>query len=269
MAEKTYVKKSNLEALKTAFQQNQNKGFKFWKPIKNGKYTIRFLPPLEKDGLFYKKVTQHKVGENYVFCPKDAADSCPICERYKKLYEVGTQDAIEIAKLIKPKTQYLYNIIVRDELGQLTDDPTKVFVYMSGKLLYEVLMDYFFDSDYGDLTDTESGYDFVLDKEIGDLGFPNYKKSKPKKNSGPLFDNAAQTEKVLTSLRDLNKEVDYKSYEELAKILEKYMSQETNLESNKPAVAVSTVKSAATKKVAEDDDDLSEFEQELLAGINK
>jgi hypothetical protein len=171
---KQYARKSNLDALKKAFDDNKRGGnFKFWKPIKYGKYTVRFLPPYEPDGLFYKETAQHKIGDNYLFCPKTEGEPCPICEKYKKLWDEGSDAAIALAKEIKPRKQYLYNITVKDELGKAVDDPTKVFVYMSGKNLYDALMDYFFDEEYGDLTDVENGYDFVIDKSEGDAGFPS------------------------------------------------------------------------------------------------
>ena len=160
------IRKSNLDILKKRFEERQTRGnFKFWKPIRNGKYTVRFLPPESDDSLFYKETAQHKIGDSYFFCPKIEGDDCPICEFYKALYDKGTDEAVALAKEIKPRKQYLYNIVVKDELGKAVEDSKKVMVYASGKILFETLMDYFFDDDYGDLTDVESGYDFVINKE--------------------------------------------------------------------------------------------------------
>jgi hypothetical protein len=142
----TLNRKSNLDRLKKAYETKDNTGFKFWKPMKNGKYTVRFLPPSESDGLFYKETKQHKIGENYYFCPKPENEPCPICELYKKLYDFGTDEAVALAKQIKPRKQYLYNIVIRDIDGKPYEDMKKVHVYMSGKKLFETALDYFFDS---------------------------------------------------------------------------------------------------------------------------
>jgi len=262
---KDYIRKSNLEALKAAFEQNKRgANFKFWKPIKYGKYTVRFLPPYSPDGIFYKQVTQHKIGDQYLFCPKTEGDPCPICEKYKQLYDIGTDEAIALAKDIKPKKEFLYNIIVKDELGKPTDDPTHVYVYMSGRLLYDALMDYFFDEDYGDLTDVENGYDFVINKQQGDLGFPTYKNSKPRKNPSKLMESEEDIEKVLSNIRDLDKEVEYKSYDELKKILDAYMINEKVGASQ---FAEGDSKSEPDHKEEIEEEDMNEFEKELLEGI--
>lgn len=271
-----YVKKSNLDALKKAYEESKTgKGnFKYWKPIRYGKYVIRFLPPKDPDGLFYKETAQHKIGENYLFCPKAEGDPCPICELNKKLWDIGTDDSIALAKEIKSRKQYLYNVIVKEELGQETDDPNKVNVYMSGKMLYDAVMDYFFDPDYGDLTDVEEGYDFVITKEQGELGFPTYKKSKPRRNPSPLSEDDDVIEKILSDIHDLNKEVDYKEYGELKSILDHYLiNEKVDAEQYASNSGSTSTKSASkTEKNEEseeeiDKDDLEDFEKELLEGL--
>jgi len=275
MATKKYARKSNLSALKEAWDNRSKKGnFKFWKPIKFGRYTVRFLPPSDPDGLFFYETAQHRVGENYYFCPKSEGDDCPICGFYKSLYDDGSDDSVALAKEIKPRKQYLYNIVVRDELGEEVDNPKEVHTYMSGKTLYEALMDYFFDEDYGDLTDVENGYDFQIVKEQGDLGFPNYKKSKPRKNPTPLFEDENDIEEVLTNISDLKSEVEYKSYDELKDALHKFIDSEKSASeffSDNKSESKSETKNDSTKSKSveedEDSDDIDEFEDKLLAEL--
>lgn len=268
MAEKQ-VMKSNLAALKEAWaKKSQKSGFKFWKPIEDGRYTVRFLPPKTSNGLFYKEVAQHRVGESYYFCPKIEGDRCPICEYYKGLYDAGKDDGIALAKEIKPRKQYMYNIVVRDENGKTPEDPDKVNVYMSGKILYDTLMDYFFDDDYGDLTDVEKGYDFQIVKEQGDLGWPTYKKSKPRKTSSPLSEDEDTIEKILSNVRDLDKEVEYKSYDELKAILTSFLDQKKGV-FGQPASKVSNDDDddVPVRKAPKDADDMDAFEAELINSL--
>ena len=277
-----HVRKSNLDALKAAFDRQKEfgssgGGFKFWKPIKYGDYVVRFLPPYESGGFFFKEAAQHKIGDNYYFCPKVEGDNCPICETYRSLYKDGSDAAVALAKEIKPRKQYLYNIIVRSELGEASDQ-TKVQAFMSGKILYESIMNFFFDDEYGDLTDVDNGYDFVIRKEEGDMGFPNYRNSRPKKSTSPLMPSAKDMEKILSSLKNLKNEIDYKSYEELEATLHHFIKTErvdqakfiSGLKVSEAAVSTSEAKpKKAAPKVEEDDDqdDLDDLEKELLASL--
>lgn len=274
---KKYVRKSNLDALKNAVKSQGTKGgFQFWKPQKYGEYLIRFLPPKQSDGLFYKEVAQHKVGDNYFYCPKVEGDQCPICETYRKLWDKGTDAAIELAREIKPRKQFLYNIIVKEELGKPSDTPTKVQKYMSGKKVFDKLMDYFFDDDYGDLTDVEEGFDFVLKKTQGDMGFPNYDNSKPKRKASPLHEDEDTVEEILDESYDLDAAVEFKSYEELSKSLGHFLEAEKGMSVEGPtAVAPKSKPSKAddddedssdqTSEDSDDDeDDFDDFEKQLL-----
>ena len=227
MAE-TLARKSNLEKLKEAQSKTTTSGFKYWKPQKNGKYLIRFLPNPDPNGIFYKGALQHKVGENYVFCPKTEGKPCPICEKYNKLWKIETPASIKLAREIKPKEQYLYNIVVRQEGEKVNETPDKVFVYMAGKKLHGALMNYFWDEEYGDLTDCDAGYDFILVKEDdpSGSGFPSYVNSKPRKNPSKLFENDATIEKVLREFKNLDAEVEILSYDELKEMLDRFLSNE-------------------------------------------
>ena len=129
--------------------------------------------------------------------------------------------------------------------------------------------------EYGDLTDVDNGYDFQLVKEDGDMGFPNYKKSKPKKTPSPLFEDSDDIEEVLQNLKDLDKEVEYKSAKELAEILEEFLDTRKatqglvsgNKSSNEAAARPTTAPRAAPIK--KDEEDYDDFEKQLLEDIDE
>lgn len=265
----TLTRKSNMQALKAAYEKSKKGGdFKFWKPIKYGKYLVRFLPPKESGGVFFKETAQHKIGDNYYFCPKTEGEACPICEKYKKLYDIGSDAAIALAKEIKPRKQYLYNIIVKEELEKATESPLKVQTYMSGKILYDTLMDYFFDDEYGDLTDVETGYDFTINKQKGEMDFPTYKNSRPGKNATPLGTDE-EIEEVLRNLKDLTKEIDLKTYDELQEVLNNYLNNEKADASSFVDNSKSSTKSSAIEEEDDEGDDLDDYEQNLLAKLEE
>jgi hypothetical protein len=279
MAE-THPRKSNLDALKAIYENKAKGNYRFWKPLKNGRYIIRFLPAYKAEGLFFRASAQYKIGDNYYWAPHADDRPDPIYDYYRALYAKGDDASIALAKEIKPRKQYLYNIIVRDELGIPAPNPKEVKVYCSGKILYDCLMDYFFDDEYGDLTDVDNGYDFQLVKEDGDMGFPNYKKSKPKKTASPLFEDAEDIDEVLQNLKDLDKEIDYKSAKELAEILEEFLdtrkatqglvngaSNRPKTEDEAPGAAKAPVAAKASTKT--DDEDYDDFEKQLLEDIDE
>jgi len=274
MAVKKYVRKTNLDALKQAIADQKNGGgggFRYWKPQKYGKYTVRFLPQQNSDGFFYKEAAQHKVGDNYFFCPKVEGDECPICKEYKHLWDVNTDASKELAREIKPRKQYLYNIIVKDEAGTPAEDPTKVQIYMSGKKLFDKLMDYFFDADYGDLTDVEEGFDFIINKEQGAQGFPNYDNSRPRNKATPLHEDEQIIEEILGNVKDLTKQLDYKPYEELEKAIQNFIGGEKSYvaptETKAPVGKTNKLAPKEDEDEEVDEDDISNFKNQLLKDL--
>lgn len=254
----TFNTKTNLDKLKAAMNTKRTE-FRFWKPLSNGKYLIRFLPNPDSNEVFFKGVLQHKVGEDYLWCPRTEGKPCPICEKYHALWRENTSASISLAREIKPREQYLYNIVVRQELDKVNAEPTKVYVYAAGKKLHGALMNYFWDEEYGDLTDCENGYDFILVKEDDPTGsgFPYYLNSKPRKNPSRLFADDKDIETVLGNYRPLDKEIEIKSYDELAELLAKF----TNIGKEVPAPRPS--QSIPADKAADD------FEAGLLASLEE
>lgn len=274
------AKKQDLSKLRQAYE-NQTKGgggFKFWKPRDFGEYTIRFLPPHDPDGLFFKQTAQYKLGDKYFFAPYIEGEPDPVYEYYRALWKKDTPESKALAREIKPRKQYLYNIVVRDDNGTKAENPTKVFVYMSGQKLYDKVMHYFWDEDFGDLTDIEEGFDFKIVKEQGSSGFPSYDNSRPRTKSTPLFEEDDMIEEVLGQVHDLNKEVEYKSYDELKQALLDFLKSKQDTEDffddvESPPEAPKSKKASAPSKPAkpaesdDEDDDLDDFEKKLMAEI--
>jgi hypothetical protein len=275
------AKKQNLDKLRQAFESSQSgsggaDGFKFWKPRDNGSYTIRFLPPFEEDGIFVKQTAQYKLGDKYIFAPYIEGKSDPIYDYYRALWKENTPQSIALARELKPRKQYLYNIVVREEKSVKPNNPTKVYIYMSGQKLYDKVMHYFWDEDYGDLTDIDEGYDFKIEKEDGSMGFPNYDNSKPRNKASALFEDKAMVDEVLGHLYNLDAEVTYNSPAELKEMLAEYLAsrKETakflkDVDKAEKAEAAGITKAAAKAATEsdEDDDDLDDFEKKLLAQI--
>jgi hypothetical protein len=260
--------KSNLEILRQMRENKGNGDFKFWKPKEDGKYTIRFLPPISDDKAFYEETAQYKLGDKYFYAPHVKKMPDPIYDYYLSLWKKKTPEAEALAREIKPRKQFIYNIVVKDECGKPTDNPTKVYTYMSGIQLNKTVCDYMFDADYGDLTDIENGYDFILTKTTVDK-FPNYDNSKPRKNPSRLFDDPDMIEETVKQMKDLSKEIEYKTYDELKAELDAFIKARESGDS--PIASASTSAPAtsrpAAKTNAEAAADMSEYEKGLLAQL--
>jgi len=217
------VRKQNIEDLNNKIIQT----IKMWKPIGFGEYIVRFLPPREIDGLFFEEAAQHKVGDNYIFCPRIINNPCLICETRKKLYTVENENVHTLARKIKARKVYLYNIILRvDPAISFCDNRSiTVHIYMSGTKLWRTLISYFFNRSFGDLTDVDDGYDFVIVKNKGFNGYPDYTKSEPLEGSRPLADNEKDIQKILSNRYNLKNQIKYKNIHELESLIRNHLKK--------------------------------------------
>ena len=215
------AKKTNLQKLKEMYERSKkgsSLGEMFWKP-KDGENIIRILPPKGDSEIPYVETAVHSFGGNILYCPRAVHKECPICQETRLRYQKDTDLDRQIAQRIRARKQYLYNIIDRK-----SDKPTEVKIYISGTKVWNKIMSYYFDEEYGVLDDVENGYDFkLIKKSQGD--YPNYDDSRPFKNPSPLSDDPEEVAEILKNLKDLNSIVDYKSADELYRLLEQFLAE--------------------------------------------
>lgn len=217
---------------------------KWFKP-KDGKNQIRILPPWSKEGKWAFALALH-----YGFKDEEGRDRahpcmkqwkgvrCPACDMLSLLKKVD--GAEKIVEKMNPKTKYYVNLIDR----KVGDD--KVFIYgLSAKLLNEILA-YDDDEDYGNVTDPEEGYDFVLEKTGSGLTTRYAIRIKPKTTAAGDFEE----------LFNLDEEVPNDiSVLELAQLCEKQFGDMVD------GFNVKDYKSTAAKsKVVEEEDEEEEEE---------
>lgn len=208
--------KVNMDDVRRRAQQAQAKkdarGITWWKP-KDGANMIRILPPWSKAGQFVKEAGYHYnvADKTALACPKESKnDPCPICEAAKELFKSRRPEDMELAKRIQVKKRFFYNILDR------TANDGKVYVFGSGSMVYEGLLEIFSDPDYGDITDPDNGYDIKLKKRGEGLG-TEYTVM-PDKSSTPV----KKWDKKKEDLTDLDAlvEGDLRSYKDLKGLLE-------------------------------------------------
>ena len=131
-------------------------GEDYWSP-KEGKNTIRILPPWNDEGVFFFKGILHYgvQGESSapVPCRENIGKDCPICEALEGITEK------EIKRRLVKKTRFYMNIIDRGNIA------VGVKIYGCSIKQMRQLRSQMEDPDFGDITDPDEGHDVVVEKD--------------------------------------------------------------------------------------------------------
>ncbi len=192
---------------------NKGKDNMFWNP-KEGTNTIRILPAKD-DGMFFSETKIHRVQrpgmtyQNNIVClePTHGKGICPLCNLNRALWATKSEENITLARSIKSRDRYFANIISREDAIPVA----KVFSF-GEKLLSKILCT-MVDSDFGDITDWNNGYDFKVHKAIIG-GYPNYDQSGARPKPSPVG-SGQDIAFLKESLHDLSVYTKTSSYEDV------------------------------------------------------
>ena len=218
----------------------------YWKPKAEGKYQIRFVPSqINKDTPFQEVFMHYGVGKFPIVALTNWGEDDPIVEFSKKLRTSSDSENWRLAKQLDPKMRVFAPVIVRGE------EEKGVRLFEFSKTLYMELLSVADDEDYGDFTDINQGFDFVVTAtKVQDRpGFGLSLRPKPKQT--PLSDNA-DTIKTWLENQPLLLEERYKyTYDKLKEELQTFISggeeQEDTIISE-PAVAFESEAPAKEEK---------------------
>jgi len=203
----------NIEKYKKFKEEKVDKKDPKFIKLKDGDNRVRILPPLKEDGMFFLMYGQHYIDNQFVVCPKKTNDDpCPICEFVSKLYR-GDEDSKTLAGQIRARDKYIYNVIDRD------NEEEGVKILQTGVKIFEVIIGRVVDPDIGDITNLKSGFDVIIKKKQQG-GFPNYDGTDVARKPSLLSDDIEKVKKWMNDRFDLEKEIEVKSYDELAKLLD-------------------------------------------------
>lgn len=191
----------------------------YWKPKAEGKFQIRFVPSkLNKDNPFQEIFMHYGVGKFPIVALTNWGENDPIVEFSKKLRTSSDSENWRLAKQLDPKMRVFAPVIVRGE------EEKGVRLFEFSKTLYMELLSVADDEDYGDFTDINQGFDFVVTAtKVQDRpGFGLSLRPKPKQT--PLSDNA-DTIKTWLENQPLLLEERYKyTYDKLKEELQTFIS---------------------------------------------
>jgi hypothetical protein len=233
--------RNRLNSLQTKVTKTDN----LWKP-QPGKQQIRILPYIHNPANPFIELYFHfDFGGKNVLSPISHGGADPLVEFAEKLKATGNRDDWNLSKKLTPKMRTYVPVLVRGEESE------GVKFWGFGKQVYQELLAFFADPDYGDLTDPMTGRDITVEfKSAADVGksYPEtYIRVKP--NTTPVSEdkNILELCKDQIDLSTMFKKV---SYEEMNKMLEQWLETGQVADEAEPAAEVPTQSESAPKSVS-------------------
>ena len=245
--------KKRLAQLQTSSTRTTN----LWKP-QPGKTQIRILPyKLNSDTPFIELFFHYDLGGKSYLSPTSFGRPDPIEEFADKLKQSGNREDWRMGKKLEAKLRTFAPVVVRGE----EQGGTKFWGF--GKTVYQELLSFIADPDYGDISDPINGRDVVVEFKTAEETGASFPKTsiRVKPNQTPITENKAVLTNLLDDQKDIREVYNELSYDELAEALGDWLSPgeeeetTTKTDTNVPA---STLKSAvsSTSNVTDAFDDL-------------
>jgi hypothetical protein len=190
-----------------------------WKPAV-GEYRVRLVPwqNLPNGEIFKELWFYYLKGQQSILSPKQFGLPDPIDSLITKLYATRKPEDREQAYQLKPKMRSYAALVVR---GQ---EDVGVQVWSFGKPVYQRLLSFFLDEDFGDITDPQAGYDLkvTISKKSPNAEF-NDTTIDVKGKQCKLTDDAEQLAKWLET-PDIKNMYKQKTFQEIEVILNNYLT---------------------------------------------
>ena len=165
----------------------------------------------------------------------------PIVEFAEKLKATGNREDYQLSRKLTPKMRTYVPVLVRGEESE------GVKFWGFGKNVYQELLGFFADPDYGDLTDPVNGRDITVEfKTAAELGksYPEtYIRVKPNTSAISEDKNILEIAKDQIELPSMFKRV---SYEEMQGMMEQWLETGSVSDSNEEPKAETSTPTQAT-----------------------
>jgi hypothetical protein len=181
-------------------------------------------------------------------------ESDPAVEFAEKLKATGNQDDWKMARKLEPKMRCYVPIVLRGKESE------GVKFWGFGKTVYQELLSFIADPDYGDITDLSSGRDIVVEyltpEEAGNSFGKTTIRVKPNQTAATEDRNVA--EKIVSGQKDINDIFRKVSYDDLKAALENWLNPDS--ESNGvevPSTSGTSTNGTGTETTVKKSDDIS------------
>jgi hypothetical protein len=209
--------KKKLSQLQSTTSTKEN----FWKP-QPGKTQVRIVPyKFNKDNPFIELYFHYNLGNNKTYLsPVSFGRPDPVNEFSEKLKSSGNREEWIQGRRIEPKMRTFAPVVVR---GQERDG---VKFWGFGKTVYQELLGFIADPDYGDISDPVNGRDIVVEHQTPAEAGNQYGKTtiRVKPNQTTITDDSKMLESIFNSQVNLTELYNEPTYDELKDALENYLN---------------------------------------------
>jgi hypothetical protein len=236
----------NLDAIRgrlNKLQSTTSKKVELWKPTP-GKHQIRLVPyKFNEENPFIELYFHYNINNKSYLSPMSFGRPDPIVEFADKLKRMGDKEDWKAAKKMEPKLRTFVPVLVRGEEGE------GVRFWGFGKTVYQEILGYMADPDYGDITDPTTGRDITVEIVSAEDSGTSYPvttiRVKPKET--PLVESAEDTKKFLTSQMEITDLYQELTYSELKSVLEGWLNPSaTGDDELETSVSAQTLSSTAS-----------------------
>jgi hypothetical protein len=213
-----------------------------WKPTP-GKHQVRIVPyKFDKDNPFIELYFHYNINNKTYLSPQSFGRPDPIVEFADKLKRMGDKDDWKAAKAMEPKLRTFVPVVVRGEEGE------GVRFWGFGKTVYQEILGYIADPDYGDITDPTSGRDLTIEYKSAEEAGTTYPTTtiRVKPNETPVSEDATRATAFIESQTEITDLYSELSYDELKSVLEGWLNP--TAESGGDSVSQETLSTAPKKE---------------------
>ena len=216
----------DLDAIKSRLNQLQNTQTNaFWKP-QPGKSQIRIVPyKYDKNNPFSELFFHYSLVPNKtVLSPLSYGRPDPVQQFADKLKSTGNKDEWIQGKRIEPKMRTFVPVVVRGEESE------GVKFWGFGKTVYQELLGIIADPDYGDISDSTTGRDIVVERQTPAEAGNQYGKTtiRVKPNVTALSDDSNLLQRLLDEQPDIKELYQEPTFDELKEHLSTFLNPSDN-----------------------------------------
>ena len=204
----------------SSLQNNTKKSDSIFKPA-NGKSQVRIVPyKFNKDIPFIELYFHYNINNKTYLSPMSFGRPDPIVEFAEKLKRTGDTDDWKAGKKMEPKLRTFVPVIVRGKESE------GVKFWGFGKTVYQDILGYIADPDYGDITDPNTGRDIVLEVMSAEESNASYPTTtiRVKPATTKLADSAETIQQLLDGQKEITELYSELSYAELKSVLENWLN---------------------------------------------
>ena len=218
----------DLDAIKSRLNQLQNTQTNaFWKP-QPGKSQIRIVPYKHDKANPFSELFFHYslVPNKTVLSPLSYGRPDPVQQFADKLKSTGNKDEWIQGKRIEPKMRTFVPVLVRGEENE------GVKFWGFGKTVYQELLGIIADPDYGDISDSTTGRDIVVERQTPAEAGNQYGKTtiRVKPNVTALSDDSNLLQKLLDEQPAIKELYNEPTFDELKEHLGNFLNPSDSTE---------------------------------------